>query len=317
MAAVEAQMRPKKQSFLRQARIYGFELFMATFGLFSLGILADITISWFFSGIAHDTAERVASNNEESLLLLGVVILVWAPIALFFYLRARGYSNTHAEVRQKTVHKVLSSIYYFANIITIVCALLLALYSMGSTLLGFADTDENLWLTAVVPALAIVLWHGYLLFAFLETPFSKRKMVACCIAGIAVIFYVALLILLVPGVRAANLDDKREEDIATINKAIGRYAIKERSLPASLEVITIDTDKLNNPLSEYEYKTQAAAKYTLCSEFLTDTIDGTRYDDNSDIYKTYLSEYYHEDGKYCYNLRQNTVNYDYDGLIVY
>lgn len=295
MVAKKTQSKPERKS-----RFFGFELFMALFSLFTLALLVDIVTVWFFQDIVRGDM-AYSSGSQDLLVFMCAALVVWLPIAVTFYIRARRQVDAVADVRQKTSCKVMLSIFYFINIITMAGAALTALYSIGAWALGMNSSDENIWVTAVIPALVIALWHGYLLLAFSQLRYMRRKLVALVIASFSVVMFVGLAISIVPDLRKVNFDDKREDDIEVIYTAIEKYTRENDVLPASLDAVNIDQSSLENSLSEYTFKKEAAKKYQLCTSYLTDTSDSGRYD--NDDYNTFMYEDYHSSGEYCYKQR--------------
>ena len=98
-------------------------------------------------------------------------------------------------------------------------------------------------------------------------------------------------------------DQKTEEDLRTIQNQVVTYANKNNKMPKSISDLNIQ----NIDVTKYEYKYEGIDrqndeyKYQLCAVFLKKSKD-------KDLgYDNYIGGY-HAAGRYCYDLRQYTLD---------
>lgn len=296
----------KAKGWLDRTSMYGFELFMAAFGLTIAAIAVDYGLFALFNHL-QDTREGMAGAGAGSASLFMVAaMLVWLPLALGFYLRSRGEMQYKPERATSSLHKVLVSVYLFVNVFILAGALFTALYSLIRILVGDVDKDVNeLLLRMTAPALLMTGLHAWMLYAYSKAGFATRKLFATIFAAFSIVVIGAFLALSVDSVRGANYDEKRVQDLSTINRSINDYYRDNRTLPNSLDDISVNEDRLKLSLSEYTYDRKTGARYELCVDFATDTKVGRDYytkPDNGDEYSSYGDFYYHGSGRQCFKL---------------
>lgn len=312
---VEVSVKPRGwRTLFDKTSIYGFELLMATFGLTVAAIVVDYGFFAFFNYIQGiNTSANNAIIGEFSLWIVAAM-LVWVPLATVFYLRTRGQLAAQPEKRQATLHKVLVSIYLFANVLIAAGALFAFLYVLIRLAVGAEDTKVGeVVVRVLIPSLLVVVLHGWMLLAYTNARKITRKLFAAVFAATAVVVMAAILISSVGSIRGAAMDAKKEDDLRTLNQAIKSYNSKEFKLPSSLDDVNVSADDLKLSLSNYTYEKKDTNKYELCTKFATDKDKGSTVirdvSSTNDGYTAYPSFTQHEKGDQCFKLRIYGFNF--------
>lgn len=315
VATAPAAEKPKLTNYktwLSKTGLYGFELFMAGFGLTVAAIVIDYGLFAFFNYIKgmEDGATRVV--GEFSLWIVAAM-LVWLPLALVFYLRSRGEALYQPARRQSRLHKVLMSLYYFVNILIAAGAVFTVLYSLIKVAVGSAELDvDDMLVRVTLPAVIMALLHMWLLFAFSNWKLASRKIFALALGVFGVLVMLGLIIASFGTVRGVAMDQKRVEDLDVISSKIRSEYSNKRQLPESLNDLEFDENELKNSLDEYTYDRKLGGRYELCTDFSTDTRRASGHNPNDD-YSMYTSFYSHDKGRECFKLAAgySTPSYDY------
>lgn len=306
----------KRSSLFNKTSFYGFELFMAVFGLTTAAAIADYGIFAIFNylrGIDGSASEFV---GEFSLWIVAGM-LVWLPLSLLFYIRSRGEQARRKTVSSSTVHKVILSLYFFINIVIAAGAAFATLYSLLRLAIGDTGGDSviDVLVRVTVPAIVMAKLHIWLLVAFTTNKYINRKTFAGIFAAFGVAVMVLLTIVSISSVRGYIADEKRQDDLRVISQKIDEHA-EEDGLPASLNDLSLD-DELQLPADTYTYKKDDQMRYQLCAEFTHKT---NGYDESyagEDEYVRYGNFYNHDEGNECFKLRTqfNVLGTDYSDML--
>ncbi len=306
--------RPSWKRWFDGTSMYGFELFMAGFGLTVAAIVIDYGLFAFFNyayGIDGSNARQVV--GEFSLWIVAAM-LVWLPLALGFYLRVRGEQALSPTRSQGRLHKVLLSIFFFVNILILAGSLFAVLYSLIRMATGAADMEAMEMLVRVtLPAFLMAVLHAALLFAFTKARWASRRNFALGFGLLGLAVMAALMVASFGTVRGVAMDDKREADLTYLSGQIRSHYTSNRSLPENLQELDVDEDKLKMSLDDYSYDPQMSGRYELCTDFAIDTRENGRdyYERENDEYSLYGSFHRHSKGKECFKLRASYTTYDY------
>ena len=276
-----------RQAWLSQTKLYGFELFMAAFGLTVAAIVIDYGLFAFFNYLMSEGSAE-GYIGEGSLVIVAAMV-IWLPLALLFYLRSRGEQTRNAKRTSSTLHKVMVSILLFVNILLAAGAAFAAVYSLFQIAIGADMTPGEMLMRVTVPALLMALLHAWVCFAFSSVRFAGRRVFAMSFLGIGVVVMAALLLVSFGTVRAAAMDDHREDDLRLISDAIRDDYRNSRQLPSSLADLDFEADDLRFDVDDYYYDRKSLGRYELCADFAADTSDDyTRYDDVEEYRRTVI-----------------------------
>lgn len=311
------QKKELKTGFLHRTNMYGFELFMALFGLVATVIAIDYSLIFLFNFLG-DNRNPSHTVNDFTIFVISAVI-VWLPITLIFYLRSRAELEKNPSLSQSVVHKVLLSIYYF----TLLFGGAILLFGAIFTLIRLAVTPDQpvieQLLRFVVPALLAVGVHAGMMYAYPKSKRPNRKTFALIFGILTAGLSLVLFLLTANAIRMAKQDNTAINDLNAIESALVTYYGQHRALPESLQDLKITSQDVNGRLSRYTYKKVDTEKHELCATFATDTI--ARYNDimptpadnfmTKDGYMSYANFYQHPKGDFCFKIR--TMNDAYYG----
>lgn len=304
------QQSGTRQSLMRwfsHTSMYGFELFMASFGLTVAAVVIDYGLFAFFNYIKGFGADDTQQIVGQVSLWIVAAMLVWLPLAVGFYLRARGEQASNPERKTRRLHKIVVSVFLFANILILAGAFFTVLYTIIQLLVGSFDMAvADVLLRLTLPALLVAILHGWLLFAFSNVEFARRKVFAIVFVVIGLVVMTGLSIASFGSVRGAAEDNRRERDLTTISNELRDYYSDRQSLPDDLDDLKLSDSKLMLSTDNYTYDRQLGARYELCTDFVTDTQTDSSYSD--DNYVPYGNFSSHDKGRQCFKL---TAGYDY------
>ena len=299
----------KSQSgMLSRTKLYGFELFMATIGLLATAFVVDYGIFSLFRHFSQDLAGY--QGNDQVAIFLVAALIVWLPVATFFYLRVRGELQASPNNVYTKVHKVVMSIYMVINTIIVIGALFYTVYASLELFIGTNPGSTNPFMRQILPGLLMAIWHGWMLIAFTRVRLVTRRMFPASFTIITIIVVLLLFAVKVGGIRAQAIDQQRESDLSAIQDAVNRYYNETGLLPSNLEAL--EAPKLQNNLDDYTYSKTSEVGFKLCAEFLLNTT-GSQLE-----YGVYSSGGYteypvwsdHISGTQCYKI--NPIQDEYD-----
>lgn len=297
-----------KTGFLQRTNIYGFELFMALFGLVATLVAIDYSI-FLLLNFLSDNRNPSFALNEFTIFVVAAVI-VWLPITLIFYLRSRAELERNSSYAQSPLHKVLLSIYYFMVLFGAAILLFAAIF----TLIRLAVTpDQSVGeqlLRFVLPALLGVAVHVGMMFAYPKSKRPSRKAFALVFGiGTAALSFL-LFALTANAIRISKQDANTINDLNAIESALATYNAEHKNLPQTMQELKFQPSDISSRLNRYEYKKIDAEKHELCATFVTDTL--SRYNEilptpsdsymAKDGYMPYANFYQHPHGYSCFKI---------------
>jgi hypothetical protein len=118
-------------------------------------------------------------------------------------------------------------------------------------------------------------------------------------------YYFAMAILVVAAAAAIGVnytftrpiaeDQKRTDDLVTLQTTINNYFNNNNSLPTGLDQLQLSSP-LSSHLNDYQYKTLGTAAYEVCATFQTNTQINQPDDDIAD------NPYNHDKGYQCFKV---------------
>ena len=318
--AEAAETKQSWRNWFSNTSIYGFELFMAAFGVLTAAFVVDYGIASLFRYLYMTTTDKYYSAVDSFPLWVVAAMLVWVTLALTFYLRARSELDRNEARRQTNVHKVITSIFSFVTIVALAVATFTALYSLMKIVVGISDDAARETVVVAIPALLIAGLHLWLLQAFRRPERSRKKTFVLLFAGLTASIMIVLLIVTVGDMRAEFSDQKKENDLSTLQTAVKDYYRDNSRLPGSINDLDIDEDEdLKLDSDNYTYVRKTSSRYELCADFSRDTKKqrpGYYEPDGKDDYQYQGYFSYHEKGQHCFKLRASyrtdTPSYKFD-----
>lgn len=298
-------------TWLSRTKIYGFELFMAAFGLTVAAAVTDYGLFAFFNYLIDD--QGAGSYIGDASLVIVAAMVIWLPLAILFYLRARGEQARDKARSRSGLHKVLISVLLFVNILIAAGAAFAVVYSLFQMAIGADMPAGELLVRVTIPAVLMTLLHVWVCFAFSDVKFAGRRAFAWSFLAAGTVVMVALSFASFGTVRAAAMDERASSDLETISGKVRAEYRDTRTLPDSLGDIEFDGE-LRDDVDEYYYKPMTLGRYELCADFATDTTQEYGDYDDREEYSSYDSFYSHSKGRDCFKLRAGYSNYPYDEL---
>lgn len=305
----------KALGFLDRTSMYGFELFMALFGLVTTLIVIDYGIFALFNYFMG--FEGSNSFFSEFTIWIISAMIVWLPVTLTFYLRSRSDTERNKDYSSTTLYKVLMSIYHFFVITGAALLAFIAIYTLIRTSVTPDEPFVDMLVRVVLPALVAVLVHIGLMFAYTKSGRPSKSMFAGIFGGASLALIVTLLVVSIGVLRGVKQDEITSGDLSRIQSAIADYQYTKKDTPGDLSQLSLLNKDTKARLSKYDYKRVDDQRYELCAEFNTSTKNSSRYDpmpvgpvDEEGEYHTYASVYSHDKGRVCYKLRTSSKYYD-------
>ncbi len=299
--------------FLRRTGIFGFELFMALFGLVTTLMVVDYGIFALFNYLVGD--KNSSSMMGEFTVWIVAALVVWLPVTIIFYLRSRSEAERVPVRSESGLYKVLTSLYYFSVIVGAIILAFIAIYALVRTAVNPDESITEVMTRVVGPALVAVLVHVGMMFAYSRHKSSNKYTFASIFGGVAALLVIALLALSIGLTRGAKQDEIAVSDLGNIRTAIEDYNYDNGKIPASLSDLSFVSKKTADRLSNYEYSRIDDLRYELCADFVNDTRDDDGFYAypssylNKD-YNLYQSFNYHDDGRVCFKLRAEAITKD-------
>lgn len=302
--------------------MYGFELLLATIGLFTVASVASYALFVLFNHWREaSTSSAFTVPTGEFTLIIASSMIVWLPLALLFYLRTRTEQAARPIRSTSSLHKTLIGLFLVGVILTIASLCFVVVYALLRLAVGMEEDVVDILVRVVLPALLSAGLFTGLLFAY---PRSARPALRTYTIGLIAAGLLPVLILLGVSfgqIRGDELDKQRASDLSTMQRKINQFVREKRELPGSLD--DIDTSDLKRSVSEYRYEKQSDSsfgstrEYKLCATFSTNTKRSSAplpsYTEDRPTSSAYANFRSHDRGQQCFLLRAATMTTsDYD-----
>ena len=284
---------------------YGLELALSVLGLTVATAVINYGIYALFNymkGIENPLASQYVG---EFSLWVAATMLVWLPLAVVYYLRARAEAERYPLTRERVVHKLCVGFFLFNVVVAITATVFSVIYALIRMSIGIDDQAGDTVVRVIVPGLLATVVNSGLFWAYARHAKISRKLFALVFAGLGLLITLILLIMSVSNVQANSRDQKAAADLGDINSEIASYYTTTRSLPNDLGQLDGLKTETKGRLSRYEYKKEQAGHYQLCATFFTDTQKQQGYDTAGQYgndYKTFTSFGTHGTGEKCFKL---------------
>ena len=284
---------------------YGLELALSVVGLTVATAVINYGIYALFNylkGIENPLASQYVG---EFSIWVAATMIVWLPLAIIYYLRARAEASRYPETRERLVHKLFVGYFLFNVVLAIAATAFSVIYALVRNSIGIDDQAGDTAVRVVIPGIIAAAVNSGLFWAYAKHAQVSRKLFAMVFSALGIVVTIILLVMSVSNVQGNNRDQKAAEDLSAINNEITSYYGNMRTLPSDLNKLDGLKTETKNRLSRYEYKKEQGARYQLCATFVTDTQKQQGYDASgrySSEYKTYASFGTHGTGEKCFKL---------------
>lgn len=211
----------KKPGFFQRMSMYGFELFMALFGLVTTLIVIDYSIFALVNYLCG-VGNEAAYVGEYTIWIIAALI-VWLPITIVFYLRSRSEGLRNPVHERSVLFKVLTATYYFCIIIGGTVLAFTAIYSLVRMAVTPDEPAADVLTRVVSPAILAVLVHVGMMFAFPKSNKPSRRVFTMTFVAIAGVLALALLSVSVTSIRGSGQDDDNFHDLHTVQPSVEIY----------------------------------------------------------------------------------------------
>ncbi|MGB3023419.1 MAG: hypothetical protein WBB39_01295 [Candidatus Saccharimonadales bacterium] len=297
--------------------LYGLELALSTVGLLvTLGVLTYgvFALINYGAGIEDPMAQQFMG---EFSLWVAAMMVVWLPLTVIFYLRARHETDRNPASEHRFLHKFVVGLFMFNLIVTFATLVFTIVYSLIRMAVGIDDQAGDTALRVVLPSvLSAVVTAGFLA-AYNRTQILSRKLFLSIVVGLSVVITAALLFVSVSTVQGSDRDQKASSDLSEISSEVENYYRDKNSLPSTLGDLNGLKSETKNRLSRYRYIKETGTHYQLCATFATDTNKSNGYEamsKYSEEYSTYANFDSHGTGEKCFKLAASYIdayNQDY------
>lgn len=281
-----------KTSFLERTGVYGLELGVAMVTMFIVAVVLSVG-SFSLAQYLYGT---VNTSLGESALWSAASAIVWLPVVYIFYMRSRAYMARNPEINNNQTQRAFVLIYQVITLLAVIGFAFAAVYSLLNAFVQASDMGRTL-LTVSMPSAVSAALFGGAFVAFFRRPVVSRKTFGRGLLVVSLLITIPVIVFSMIMLRSANLDERKANDLETLDLALTQYFNNENELPRDLSTALSGSDvELEGPVSDYDYKRVSANEFEICATFATDTSwpngNANRY------YNDYDS---HNKGKQCYS----------------
>lgn len=283
----------------RTGHMFCFEQFMALGSLLVVGF--SLSIAWFglFNLIKPNSDYQSVSTTLATWLL--VVMIVWLPVAAFFFLRYRGQAEATPELGRSRLARFFGAAYLVITIVSAIGFVFAAIFALINSAANLDQSVSDMVVKVSVPALLSALVMAGLATAVMRPGkwLSRGKfMLGLSVLGLAVTL--TIFIWAVAANRGYAADNQAMNDIQAIHTQMEEYYTNNQTLPASLNQLSDLPNDVQGRLGDYQYLPGSGARYQLCTDFN----HADKYYSSSSYSPDYSSyvDYYHPAGNHCFKL---------------
>lgn len=260
----------------------------------------SLSVAWFalFNLIKPSEGYQSVSTTLATWLL--AVMIVWLPVAAFFFLRYRAQAQLAPELNTSRLARFFSAVYLVVTIVATIGFVFAAIFALINSAANVDQSVGNTVVKVTVPALLSALVMAGLALAVTRPGrlLSRGKfMLDLSVLGLAVTL--AIFIWSVTANHGYAADSQKVSDIRVLSGQINQYYTSNRSLPTSLNQLGSLSDGVQNRLGDYTYLPHTLGKYELCATFEHES--EYYYASTSNNYSDYVADN-HPAGYFCFNL---------------
>ncbi len=298
----------RKRGFLNRCGVYGLELAVA---MITMIITVSVLSFAAFSLGGYLAGADVSESAGYFALWTVASSIVWAPVALIFYLRSRAEMLAKPSLQDNPVQRTFITIYQVVMILTIISFSVSTVFAALMSVVKPEETSDIL-LSAALPSAVSAILFGLGHVAFYRRGLRRRNF-ALLFSMFAAVLIVPVVVLSIMSLRSVATDRTAETDLASIKTAVDNYVDDNNKTPSTISDVSSDlSSKIQNRLSNYEYKRVDNNRYQLCADFVASS--GYTYDSYSstDNYTSYQSFTNHGKGEKCFKVKAQSTTSTYD-----
>ena len=303
----------RKKGFLSRSGVYGLELAVA---MITMIITVSVLSFAAFSLGGYLAGADVSESAGYFALWTVASSIVWAPVALIFYLRSRAEMLAKPSLQENPVQRTFITIYQVVMILTIISFSVSTVFAALMSVVKPEETSDILLSAALPSAISAILFAlGHV--AFYRRGLRRRNF-ALIFSAVAAVLIIPVVVLSIMSLRSVATDRTAETDLVSVKNAVDNYVDDNNKTPDSITDIRSDLpSKVQNRLSNYEYKRVDSTRYQLCATFVASSGYNNDSYSNSDPYTSYQSFTSHGKGEKCFKIRSESSsssynNYDYN-----
>lgn len=296
------------RGFFDRMSIYGFEFFMALFGLLTTLVVVDYGIFALFNYLRTMTGLGVYVG--ELTIWVVAAMIVWLPVTVVFYLRSRSESERNPLHRESMVHKVFLSVYFISVIFGGIGLAFAAIYALVNLAVNPDGSVVDTLVRIVAPAVIAAGLHVGMMFAFPKKSRPTRVTFISIFGIFAALVAGVLLIISIGYVRGSKQDDVTVTDLYSLQSRITTYYYQNNAIPEQLSAALDVSSGTRSRFDRYTYTKVDPARYVLCATFMTDTTTLSSEDNmisvsskESEQYSAYANFDSHAKGYVCFDLK--------------
>ena len=294
----------KKLGFFQRTSMYGFELFMALFGLVTSLIVIDYSL---FALAEYLFVPQSNSYAGELMIWVVAAMIVWLPVTIVFYLRSRAELERNDVLAGVLSHKMLLSLYYFSVIFGAIILGFIAMYSLIRVAVTPDASVSQVLLRVVLPSVVAIAIHVGMMFAMRRSKRPSRRVFALAFGASAAVLAGVLLVISIIVVRGSRQDEIILNDFNSLDNAISIYKNDHGTTPNALADLQGFDTQAQGRFKTYAYSKVDDTRYQLCANFATNTIVHDGWNQTPGVvpmeeYRDVVSIYAHESGHQCFKL---------------
>lgn len=278
-------------SFLERTGVYGLELGVAMITMFIVAVVLSVG-SFSLAQYLYGTVDTALG---ETALWSAASAIVWLPVVYIFYMRSRAYMARNPEINNNQTQRAFVLIYQVITLLAVIGFAFAAVYSLLNAFVQASDMGRTLLTISLPATMSAGLFAGAFV-AFFRRPVVSRKTFGRGLLVVSLLITIPVIVFSMIMLRSANLDERKANDLQTLDKVLTRYYGTEKDLPKELNTaLRSSSEELSGPVEDYDYNRLSSNEFEICATFATDTSwpngNANRY------YNDYDS---HNKGKQCY-----------------
>lgn len=177
-----------------------------------MGALAGVLASMFYSFFGLMQVEGFAARALALVVLaqLGSLVVL-TPAAFWFYSRVSGQEMVHPELMRKTSRTVFLTIWLIGMFLSVVGVSISIAAGIIGAMVGSGSGDSSVILNVVIPGLlTVALLSFFIITVAHRSTRALTKIAGIIIAAVAVLLFVANLVMAIVNVNNAKSDNSEE-----------------------------------------------------------------------------------------------------------
>ncbi len=305
----EKDVKAVRKGFLNRTSVYGLEFAVAMITMITTASVLSFA-AYILGGYLASTADLSEGAGYFALWTVASTV-VWAPVALIFYLRSRAEILAKPSLHDNPVQRTFVVIYQVIMILIVISFAISAIYTL---LMSFVKPDETgtILLSGTLPSAVSVLLFWLAHMAFFRKGFSRRTF-AILFSAVVAALVIPVVVLSIISLRSVANDRIVETDLSAIKDSIDNYADVNKQAPRSLnDLKALAPSKVKDRLSDYKYTRVDERRYQLCGDFVADSRRESYVSSRNDRYTMYPYFDQHTKGEVCFKVQTTAYSSSYD-----